>query len=527
MPSTRALPVWHPLTQRPFLRLYACYVLSFLSVAMLDITVAWVIADSGAAASLVALVSTAATLPIVILITPLGALADIVSRRAILFYAQVWSVIVTLTMAALTGAGLAAPHLLLVLLSLFAISTAARLPVITALAPSRVDAADVGNAMTLLGVANSLSRMIAPLMAIVIIALSGSAAVFVTAAVLSALAYLAVRVGAPPRPTRPEAAERFSSAMQTALSYTIQTPEFRRLLWIGLAFFFLSAAAFALGPLLGSVRYGQTSRVFMSVTAAMGVGALIGGVVSPYLRRFDRVLGPQRIAAILIVSGSAALVCAPVLPVFLGGAVLHGMGWVLGISNLTSAAQQLLPDWIRARGMAITHMATVCGVALGAAVWGAVADGVGIPVALSVAGGLLLLIALAPGLLVLRSIAQEEVTLHRYWREPVLAEPVPARHGPTIMSVEYRVRADRVDDFLQMQRESRRRRLRTGAIGWSLWRDLQDPLKYTEQVVFDSLEHHQLHRERTTRADYVARSEKLATLSDPNPKIVYTISEDI
>ncbi len=74
------------------------------------------------------------------------------------------------------------------------------------------------------------------------------------------------------------------------------------------------------------------------------------------------------------------------LVLFVGGA-----GQLLAFTSIFSIAQAVLPAWVRGRGLAIA-MLVVQGVTAGmAAVWGALANGSGIPSTMTIAGvGLLI-----------------------------------------------------------------------------------------------------------------------------------------
>ena len=50
-----------------------------------------------------------------------------------------------------------------------------------------------------------------------------------------------------------------------------------------------------------------------------------------------------------------------------------GMAWITVANSLAVSAQMSLPNWVRARGMAIYQMAIMGSSALGAALWGQVA----------------------------------------------------------------------------------------------------------------------------------------------------------
>ena len=64
------------------------------------------------------------------------------------------------------------------------------------------------------------------------------------------------------------------------------------------------------------------------------------------------------------------------------------------VNILTMSAQLVLPEALRARGMAIYQMAIMGGTAMGALIWGTLADLTSVPVSLAVCAGSLL-VALA------------------------------------------------------------------------------------------------------------------------------------
>jgi hypothetical protein len=81
----------------------------------------------------------------------------------------------------------------------------------------------------------------------------------------------------------------------------------------------------------------------------------------------------------------SAWVAAPAL------AVAGGV-WLCVVNTLTMAAQTILPNRMRARGIAIYQMAIMGGSAAGAALWGQVASRTSVPAALMAAAGTSLLV---------------------------------------------------------------------------------------------------------------------------------------
>ena len=71
-----------------------------------------------------------------------------------------------------------------------------------------------------------------------------------------------------------------------------------------------------------------------------------------------------------------------------------------------------------------------------------------------------------------------------------------------LVRVEYRVPAERQDEFREVMRRLGRSRRRTGAERWSLFQDASDPERFVESYVVRSWEEHmRQHYERLTKLD--------------------------
>jgi quinol monooxygenase YgiN len=62
-----------------------------------------------------------------------------------------------------------------------------------------------------------------------------------------------------------------------------------------------------------------------------------------------------------------------------------------------------------------------------------------------------------------------------------------------------------------LMRESRRSRLRHGALSWELLRDIHDPGRFIEQIVDESWTEHLRRFDRVTAADAALRDRKRKT----------------
>src|SRR4051794_33253016 len=134
------------------------------------------------------------------------------------------------------------------------------------------------------------------------------------------------------------------------------------------------------------------------------------------------------------------------------------------LSTMNVSVQFYLPGWVRGRGLAIYQIVLFGSQAVGAALWGLVAQHLGLVAAHVVAGAVM---ALAATTLLVKPLL-ETSTLDRtptnYWSEPRLAHQPDDDAGPVLISVTYTVAAKDQSDFLEAMRVVRRSRLRTGAV---------------------------------------------------------------
>ena len=139
---------------------------------------------------LVASVYTVIQIPIVLLVIPAGVIADLVDRKQLMIWANVW---LFLTMSLLTWllmSGRITPWLLLLCLPLTSIGQAIRMPGISTLIPDLVTKNEIPAAVSLNSFAQSGSRLLGPAMAGVIVAAFSVASVLALNAIIMAVVVL-------------------------------------------------------------------------------------------------------------------------------------------------------------------------------------------------------------------------------------------------------------------------------------------------------------------------------------------------
>jgi MFS family permease len=129
-------------------------------------------------ATLVALIQTAAGLPVVLLAVPAGAIGDLVDRRRLLIASQSFMLVAATLLAVLALAGLVTPWVLLALI--FAVGAGQTLasPTWQTLQPELVEPQDRTQAIALGAVNQNLSRAIGPAIGGALYAATSAAALF-------------------------------------------------------------------------------------------------------------------------------------------------------------------------------------------------------------------------------------------------------------------------------------------------------------------------------------------------------------
>lgn len=129
-------------------------------------------------ALMVSLTQAAAQLPILFLVVPAGALADLVDRRRYLVLTNVWMFAMAALLAVLYGLGLVGPWLLLALTALLSVGVALNAPAWSSSVPLTVPRDDLPRAVLLNSMGFNLARAIGPALGGILVATIGAAFAF-------------------------------------------------------------------------------------------------------------------------------------------------------------------------------------------------------------------------------------------------------------------------------------------------------------------------------------------------------------
>jgi MFS family permease len=487
----------------------------------------WLMTTLAPSPLMVALMQTAENAPLFLLALPAGALADIVDRRRLLLFTQGWMLVSAVSLGLLTLFGLTTPWVLLILIFSLGLGAALNAPAWQAIMPELVPRSELASAVSLNSVAFNIARAIGPALGGFVVAAAGSWAVFL----LNSLSFIGVLFvlyrwrREPIESISPT--ERVLGAMRAGVRYVRHDPELRAVLLRTGVFVSCASASWAMLPLIARQQLGLGAFSYGVLLGGLGAGAILGAFVLPAARRKVSInvliiCGTILYAAVTLILATVhifALLCVVML--------FGGVAWMGLMSSFNIIVQASVPSWVRARVLAIYLLVFFGGMALGSAVWGAVANRIGISRAL-VCAAAALIAGLVTAYFFPLKIAEEldlEPSLH--WSEPTfVSEPRP-EDGPVLVTVEYMIEPERAEAFMAAMKEVKRILRRDGAVRWGLFADPARPGYYVETFLVESWAEHMRQHARITNEDRVAQDLARAFhVGDSPPVVTHLIAQD-
>lgn len=474
----------------------------------------WLMLTMTGSAVYVALVQSAASLPVVLFAVLAGTVGDLVDRRRFLIVAQASMLLAAVALGVLTMVRLISPWSLLALI--FAVGTGGALtaPTWQTLQPELVERAERSQAISLGAVNQNLARAIGPAIGGIVLAATGIGTVFlINAATFGAVIAVVARWhGARPHDALPR--EHVGAAMRAGARYVAASPALRVVLLRAALFVLFASSIWALLPLTASSALHLGAGGYGVLLGCVGVGAVAGALVLPALRARLTPGWVLTIGSLGLAGVAAVLGCVHVTALVAMALAGGGVSWILALSTLSSLYQLTLPQWVKARGMSFYLLVFQGGNAVGSALMGLAAQRVGLSPTLLMSAAALALGPLAGVRYRFRSIRPDELLPAGDWPQPHLAvgDDSPSL---TLVTVLYHARRGGEHDLLTALEDARFSRRRTGASAWRVWQDGADPSRILEEFVVASWPEHLRQHQRVTRRDQ-QRLERIRAMTDPD-----------
>ena len=496
-----SLGTFAPLRYGVFRRIWIASLLSNLGLLILGVGAAWAMTKLSSSTGMVALVQTSLMLPIALVSTPAGAIADMFDRRIVGLVALAIALAGSISLSALAWLGVMTPALLLV--SCFVIGSGMALfgPAWQASVSEQVPAEALPSAVALNGISYNIARSFGPAIGGVIVASAGAVTAFVTNALLYLplliVLFLWRRLNEPSRLPP----ERLARAVISGVRYIVHSPSIRIVLGRTLATGIAGGSVSALMPIVARDLLHGGVQTYGVMLGAFGMGAVIGALnISTFRGR----LGDEgSIRLCMIVMGSCvAVVAVSRWPVLTGSAlVFAGAAWTASVTLFNVGVQLAAPRWVAGRALAGYQAAITGGIALGSWMWGSIASVIGVEGALLISAATLL----ASPMLGLW-MRMPTVTGPNELSVDILADPevrlsLSPRSGPIVVEIEYRVDPARARLFYAVMQHVQLSRQRNGAYGWSFARDIADPELWTERFHCPTWHDYLRQRSRSTASE--------------------------
>ncbi len=443
-PSEKHATGFEPLQSPLFRKLWIASTVSNLGGWMQDTAGTWLMTLLTTSPLLIALMQTAASLPVVVLGLFAGATADIFDRRRLLLFWQAWMLSAVALLSVLTFFNIISPWVLLTLTFLLNIGTAMNGPAWQAIMPELVTHEQLPDAVSLNSAGFNLARALGPALGGIAVAAfthadTGAAWTFSLNA-LSFVGVILVLYQWHRKPAFKSAlpAERIRGSMRSGLRYIQYSPPLKAALARAFIFTGFVSAVWALLAVVAARDLHQGALGYGILNGSMGLGAVVGATSLPRVRRkfsADSIIAISTcvfIGTLLILAFVRyPLVIIPVL-------LVAGFAWTSTMSTLNLAIQISAPHWVQARALGTYQMVFSGGMALGSVIWGLLAEHVSTPISLATAaGGLLVTLPFSRRLHVLCGEQPDLSPMRTGFDAPHLAFEPEMYDGPVRILIDY------------------------------------------------------------------------------------------
>ncbi len=378
-----------PFRNTVFRSIWIANLFSWFGGLIQQVGAAWLMVNITPSHQMVALVQASSTIPIMLLALFVGAIADSYDRRLIMLIAQSGMFIVSAALSVMTYFGILTPGLLLMMTFLVGVGTTLNGPAWQASLRMQVPPEDIPAAVSLNSISFNLARSVGPAIGGLLISIAGPALNFA----VNAVSYIGIIVVLWRwHPSQVELRrEPMFAAIAKGITFCRSTATIRATLMRSTVFGLCAAALQSLMPLVAKELLHGNQFTYGLLLGSFGIGSIVAALLIGRVRRMLGSDGAVAVGSLGFALGSLAAAWSPTVGLTLPFTFLAGMGWVTTLTSCNVYIQLRAPDDITGRCISIYHMCTFGGMAIGAWVWGAASDHIGIRATLTVAAALLAL----------------------------------------------------------------------------------------------------------------------------------------
>jgi MFS family permease len=375
----RADAAWEPLREPLFRSLWIAAVISYTGTWMQNVGAGWLMTQLTTSPLMVSLVQAAAAVPVFLVVLPAGALADMVDRRRLLLFTQGWMVAAAAALGVLTLLHAVSPWMLLTFTLLLGLGAVMNDPAWQAITPEVVSPQRHAAAVAMNSAGFNVARAMGPALGGLVVAAAGSGWSFL----LNAASFFGVIFFLwkwQRTPHEPLATRRVRDAIVEGFRYVKGAPQVRSVLIRTGAF---SVGATSLLALLPVICQPHGAQGYGFLLTSFGLGALTGAALLPRMRLRYSVDGLVAGATLVFAGMTFAAGQVHVFEWLCLVLFTAGAAWIGILACFNVVAQTMCPSWMRARALSMYLLVLQGGMAVGSAVWGALAVRQGVPAALA------------------------------------------------------------------------------------------------------------------------------------------------
>ena len=349
--------------------------ISLVGTWMQTVAQSWLVYSLTGSGTAIGLLLAVQMLPVLVLAPYGGLVADRLDKRRLMIALQSALAVLALALGLLTASGAVRLWHVFAFAALLGIATAFDNPTRQSFITELVGPGDLRNAVSLNSVLVNAARAIGPAIAGVLIATVGVSACFLINATsyLAVLASLLLLDRAALRPSAPAPRER--GQVRAGIAYASRTPELAVPLIMMALIGSLAYEFQVVLPVVARETFGGGPEVYGVMTGAMGVGAVIGGLVAATRGG----VGTRAVVASGFALGAAILLAAlaPTLPAELGALVIVGAASVTFLASGNSTLQLASVPEMRGRVMSLWAVAFLGSTPIGGPIAGVVSEHAG------------------------------------------------------------------------------------------------------------------------------------------------------